>query len=252
LAAGERIAQSMTPPLFLLDPLPDGDSLVLGGDEGRHAARVQRLQVGEALRVGDGRGAVCDCLVAEVLADGLRLAVLGRRTEPLPELRLVVVQALPKGDRGELAVEMLTELGVDEVVPWAAARSITQWRDARGAKALDRWRRIAREAAKQSRRLYVPVVAELATTAHVADRVRAATGLVLHEGAAAPLAAAALPRAGEVVLVVGPEGGIAADELTEFAAAGGQAVRLGEPVLRTSTAGIAALAALSVRLDRWQ
>ncbi|MEP7021316.1 MAG: 16S rRNA (uracil(1498)-N(3))-methyltransferase [Pseudonocardiales bacterium] len=252
LAAGERTAQSMTPPLFLLDPLPDVDSFVLGGDEGRHASRVQRLQVGQALRVADGRGAACDCLVAEVLTDGLRLTVLARRTEPRPDPRLVVVQALPKGDRGELAVEMLTELGVDEVVPWAAARSITQWRDARGAKALERWRRIAREAAKQSRRVHIPLVTELATTGDVVDRLRAGTGLVLHEGAAASLAGAALPTAGEVVLVVGPEGGITDDELAAFAAAGGLAVRLGTPVLRTSTAGVAALAALSVRLDRWQ
>jgi 16S rRNA (uracil1498-N3)-methyltransferase len=242
----------MTPPLFLLDPLPDDDLFVLDGDEGRHAARVQRLGVGESLWVSDGHGAVLDCVVAEVLAAGLRLTVLGRRSEPDADPRLVVVQALPKGDRGELAVEMLTELGVDEVVPWAASRSIAQWRDARGAKALDKWRRTAREAAKQSRRVHVPVVAELATTAQVAERLGAATGLVLHEAAATSLAGAALPSAGEVVLVVGPEGGISDDELARFAAAGGQAVRLGEPVLRTSTAGVAALAALSVRLGRWQ
>ena len=162
------------------------------------------------------------------------------------------MQALPKGDRGELAVEMLTELGVDEVVPWAAARSIAQWRDARGAKALDKWRRTAREAAKQSRRAHVPVVAELATTARVAARLGAATGFVLHEAATAALAGAALPSAGEIVLVVGPEGGISDDELTQFTAAGAMAVRLGQPVLRTSTAGVAALAALSARLPRWQ
>ena len=241
----------MTPPLFLLDPLPADDSFVLAGDEGRHAARVQRLGVGESLRVADGRGTVLDCLVAEVRADALRLTVLARRSEPEPDPRLVVVQALPKGDRGELAVEMLTELGVDEVVPWAAGRSISQWRDARGAKALDRWRRTAREAAKQSRRPRVPVVAELASTAQVAGRLGAATGLVLHEAAGAPLSGVALPDAGEVVIVVGPEGGISDDELAAFLAAGARTVRMGEPVLRTSTAGVAALAVLSVRLGRW-
>ena len=162
----------MTPPLFLLDPLPDGDSLVLDGDEGHHAARVLRLGVGESLQVSDGRGAVLDCLVAEVLPAGLRLSVLERRTEVQSAPRLVVVQALPKGDRGELAVEMLTELGADEVVPWAASRSIAQWRDARGAKALDKWRRTAREAAKQSRRAHVPVVADLATDIAPLPRVR--------------------------------------------------------------------------------
>ncbi|MFN2517532.1 MAG: 16S rRNA (uracil(1498)-N(3))-methyltransferase [Jatrophihabitantaceae bacterium] len=241
----------MTPPLFLLDPLPADDSFVLAGPEGRHAARVQRLRAGEALRVADGRGTVLDCRVAKVLADGLRVSVLKRSTEPAADPRLVVVQALPKGDRGELAVEMLTELGVDEVVPWAAARSVTHWREVRGAKALDRWRSTAREAAKQSRRARVPVVGALATTAQITDRLRGVTGLVLHENAVEPLAGAALPAAGTVLLVVGPEGGISDDELAGFAAAGGRAVRLGEPVLRTSTAGVAALAALSLRLGRW-
>jgi 16S rRNA (uracil1498-N3)-methyltransferase len=241
----------MTPPLFLLHPLPDADAFVLSGDEGRHAARVRRLAVGELLRVGDGRGSVLDCRVSEVLPDGLRLGVLARRTEPEPQPRVVVVQALPKGDRGELAVAMLTELGVDEIVPWAADRSIAQWRDARGVKALERWRRAAGEAAKQSRRVRVPAVAELASTSQVADRLRAATGLVLHEQAATALTAVALPSAGDVVLVVGPEGGITDEELAAFTAAGARAVRLGEPVLRTSTAGVAALAALSPRLGRW-
>jgi 16S rRNA (uracil1498-N3)-methyltransferase len=241
----------MTPPLFLFDPLPEDDFFVLTGDEGRHAARVQRLTVGEALRVADGRGRWLDCRVAEVRADGLRLSVLARRRERAPQPRLVVVQALPKGDRGEVAVEMLTELGVDEVVPWAAARCVAQWRGARGAKALDRWRRTAREAAKQSRRAWVPAVAELASTEQVAGRLAAATALVLHEEGDTRLADFALPGAADVVLVVGPEGGISDEELTVFTAAGAETVRLGAPVLRTSTAGVAALAALSPRLGRW-
>jgi 16S rRNA (uracil1498-N3)-methyltransferase len=249
----------MTAPVFIVEPgqLRDGSRsgglLVLSGAEGRHAVSVRRLTVGEEIVLTDGEGAGAYGVVASVEGkDRLEVAVSELRTEPAPAPRITVVQALPKGDRGELAVEMLTELGVDEVVPWAASRSIAQWRDARGAKALDKWRRTAREAAKQSRRVHVPVIAELATTAQVAERLGAATGLVLHEAAATSLAGAALPSAGEVVLVVGPEGGISDDELARFAAAGGQAVRLGEPVLRTSTAGVAALAALSVRLGRWQ
>ena len=240
----------MTPPLFLLDPLPDAATFVLDGDEGRHAARVKRLGVGEALLVCDGRGAVLTCTVDAVVPDGLRLAVGSRESVPLPDPRLVVVQALPKGERGELAVELMTELGVDEIVPWAAARSITQWDSGpRGAKALTRWRRTAQEAAKQSRRPWVPVVAGPASTAAVARRLSG--GLVLHEAAQLPLAVAELPTTGEIVLVVGPEGGISDDELSTILAAGATAVRLGSPVLRTSTAGPAALAALSLRLGRW-
>jgi len=241
----------VTPPLFLLDHLPGADSIVLAGDEGRHAARVRRMVVGEPALLGDGRGTLLDCRVTDVRTDGLLLDVRGRRHVERPAVRLVVVQALPKGDRAELAVEMMTELGVDEIVPWAASRSVTQWQGERGQKALDRWRRTAREATKQSRRAWVPDIADLATTAHVASRLHLGTGLVLHEAATAPLGAAALPTSGELVLVVGPEGGISDGELTRFADAHASTVRLGAPVLRTSTAGAAALAALSVRLCRW-
>lgn len=240
----------MTPPLFLLDPLPDTATFVLDGDEGRHAARVKRVGVGEALLVSDGRGDVLTCTVDAVLADGLQVRVVSYLLHPAPDPRLVVVQALPKGDRGELAVELMTELGVDEIVPWAAARCITQWDNGpRGAKASLRWRRIAQEAAKQSRRPWVPVVASLASTAAVVARMSGA--LVLHEAARLPLASVEMPTSGEIVLVVGPEGGISDEEIARFVAAGATAVRLGSPVLRTSTAGPAALAALSLRLGRW-
>lgn len=240
-----------TPPLFFVEHLPAADRLRLDGDEGRHAARVKRIGVGERVVVGDGLGAVADCVVVEVLPDGLQLDVLERRHAPVPDPYLVVAQALPKGDRAELAVETLTELGVDEVLPWTAARSIVQWRDGRGNKALEKWRRTAREAAKQSRRPRLPTVTDAASTADVAERIRGGCGLVLHEAAETPLSSAPLPVAGEIVVVVGPEGGISDEELDAFTAAGATAVRLGEPVLRTSTAGAAALAVLSARIGRW-
>lgn len=241
----------MTAGLFLLDSLPDGDIVELTGDEGRHAVRVRRLRVGESLLIGDGRGSVLDCIVSAVRSSGLTLHVAARRSVPVSDPRLVVVQALPKGDRAELAVATMTELGVDAIVPWAASRSVTQWDGPRAEKALERWRRVAREAAKQSRRAWVPEVAALAGTAEVAARLRGVTALVLHEVATTPLATVVLPSSADVIAVVGPEGGISDDELAEFADAGAVAVRLGDAVLRTSTAGAAALAALSVRLGRW-
>ena len=237
----------MTAASFLLDLLPTGDAFDLTGDEGRHAARVRRLSAGESLLVTDGRGTVLDCEVTAVLPDGLALAVRSRHDVPAPDPRLVVVQALPKGDRAELAVETMTELGVDEIVPWSAARSITRWDGPRTEKALYRWQRTAREAAKQSRRAWVPTVSALASTAAVAPRVT----FVLHEAADVPLASVSLPTSGDIVVAVGPEGGISDEELAAFSAAGAVAVRLGSPVLRTSTAGAAALAALSLRLGRW-
>jgi 16S rRNA (uracil1498-N3)-methyltransferase len=243
-----------TPPLFLVDTLPAGGETVLGGAEGHHAAAVRRLRPGEPVRLADGAGGLAECTVvgpAGPPAGGLRLAVAAVRRLSPPTPRFVLVQALAKGDRGELAVELATEVGVDEVLPWAAARSVTRWEGARGERSLARWRSTAREAAKQSRRAWVPVVAGLHTTRQVAARIERSAALVLHEAAAEPLTRAALPTAGDLVLVVGPEGGLDPAELAAFAAAGARAVRLGEPVLRTSTAGAAALAVLSARTGRW-
>ena len=241
----------MTPPLFLVDELPAGDSFELTGDEGRHAARVKRLTSGADVLVSEGRGSMLECTVAAVTGDGLELSVTSRRSVPPNRPRIVVVQALPKGDRAELAVEVLTELGADEIIPWAASRSIVHWLGPRGDRALAKWRRTAREATKQSRRAWLPDVSPLASTAEVAARLAGATGLVLHEGASESLAAIELSSEREVVVVVGPEGGIAPDELDDFTAVGACLVRLGEPVLRTSTAGAAALAVLSAKLGRW-
>ncbi|MFB4315416.1 16S rRNA (uracil(1498)-N(3))-methyltransferase [Actinomadura sp. 21ATH] len=243
----------MSPPVFLAGPAAlERDRVVLDGAEGRHAATVKRLRPGERVDLTDGAGLLAECVVAAADRSTLTLDVLERHRHPAPEPRLVVVQALPKGDRGELAVETMTEAGVDEIVPWAAARCVTQWRPERREKALGRWRSTAREAAKQARRSHLPEVAGLATTAGVAARLAAAgTGLVLHEEAAGPLSAVRPPAAGEIVVVVGPEGGITEDELAEFAAAGARAVRLGPTVLRTSTAGVAAAAVLLAATGRW-
>jgi 16S rRNA (uracil1498-N3)-methyltransferase len=241
-----------TRPVFLVDALPDGPSAVLDGAEGHHAATVRRLGPGAALVLSDGAGGAADCVVTAAVPGGLRLAVMAvRRLEP-PRPRFVLVQALAKGERGELAVELAVELGVDQVVPWSAARSVTRWDGPRGQRSLERWRSTARAAAKQSRRAWVPAVDPLASTRSVAALIGAAAGaLVLHEAAQAPLVSVPLPDQGDVVLVVGPEGGLDDAELAAFTAAGAVPVRLGTPVLRTSTAGAAALAALSVRTGRW-
>lgn len=239
----------MTAPLFLADDVAN-DVLTLAGDEGRHAATVRRIERGERVDVGDGRGTVAECVVTAVTKDTLTLDVTGRRAEPPPAPRLVVVQALAKGDRAEDAVAAMTEVGVDEIVPWAASRSIVRWEGERGEKALRRWRATAREAAKQARRAWVPEVTAPATTNDVAHRLRAAAlAVVLHEAATAPLAAAVVPDAGELVVVVGPEGGIGDDELAAF---GVVPYRLGRSVLRTSTAGVAAAAVLLSRTPRWR
>lgn len=240
--------------MFFAEPLPaEGAETVLAGAEGRHAATVRRLHVGERLVLTDGCGELALCEVRDVGRDQLRLWVLRRRLEPAPVLRVTLAQALVKGQRGELAVELATEAGVDAVLPWRADRCVARWDDGpRGAKALSRWRETAREAAKQSRRGWFPEVAEPVGTAVLGQRAAAAAAcLVLHESATDPLPTVALPAAGELLLVVGPEGGITDAELATLTAAGGRPVRLGPGVLRSSSAGAVALGAIGALSQRW-
>ncbi|MEU4244585.1 16S rRNA (uracil(1498)-N(3))-methyltransferase [Actinoplanes sp. NPDC026619] len=248
----------MSAPLFLVDDLPAGSAFTLDGPEGHHAATVQRLRAGEVLILADGRGGSATAEVTAVGRGSVEVTITGREQVPAPDPRLVVVQGIAKGDRGELAVQAMTEIGVDEILPWAASRSVAQWRGDRGFKARDKWASTAREAAKQARRSWLPLVGgdPDCSTKQVAARLAgAAAAFVLHEEATERLAAAPLPAGeigpGEIVLVVGPEGGISDAERAVFQEAGATAVRLGREVLRTSTAGVAALAVLSARLNRW-
>ena len=245
------------------------DVVALGGPEGRHAATVRRLRPGERADLIDGDGMLAECVVAAARPGRLELTVLGRHRVPPPQPRICVVQAIPKGDRGEQAVEMMTEVGVDVIVPWAAERCVPVWGPAggpdsppgagtpagpagRSPRALDRWRSAAREAAKQSRRARIPEVTAPAGTADLLARVgAAATAIVLEPGAGAGLGSLPLPAAGEIILIVGPEGGVSPAESAAFAAAGAAAARLGPTVLRASTAGTAAAAVLLSRCGRW-
>jgi len=239
---------------YLVDDLAatePGATVVVTGQEARHAVTVSRVRLGEALRVGDGRGLVVDGEVVEAAPDRLVLRVDRVRTEPVPERRLVLVQALAKGDRDELAVQAATELGVDEVVPWAAARSVSRWQGPKVEKGLARWRAIVREATKQAVRAHVPTVSPVAGVRDLAARASGSLVLVLEPSADRALSSVELGATGDVVVVVGPEGGIAPHELDALREAGAVPVRLGDSVLRTSTAGPAALAVLAVGLGRW-
>ncbi|MGW6933123.1 16S rRNA (uracil(1498)-N(3))-methyltransferase [Lentzea sp. NPDC054927] len=243
----------MTLAVFLVEVLPSGEEFVLDGPEGRHAATVKRLRVGEELVLSDGSGVLARCSVVAVERDALSLRVLERTVEPEPTPRVVLAQALVKGDRGELAVELATEAGVDGVVPWRASRCVAKWEDGpRGAKALGRWRSTVREAAKQARRSRVPFVDEPVSTTQLSHRVSSsALTLVLHESATDRLADVPLPASGDVLLVVGPEGGITPEELDALRSSGARIVRLGPTVLRASTAAAVALGALGVLTTRW-
>lgn len=236
-----------------LDGVAVGADVEVTGDEAHHAVAVRRLRVGEQVVLTDGEGR---SVTGEVTSTGkrvftVRVGTVAAADRPSPAF--TVVQALPKGDRGELAVEVLTEVGVDVVVPWVASRSVAVWKGERAAKSHAKWQATAREAGKQSRRSWLPTVSPLASTEAVRDLVAEADlAVVLHEDATTPLSSVDVPAAGRIVVVVGPEGGIAPDELAALESAGARTVRLGDEVLRTSTAGVVAVAALLSRTDRWR
>nr|WP_246232638.1 16S rRNA (uracil(1498)-N(3))-methyltransferase [Nakamurella aerolata] len=240
---------------YLVDGELTAGPLVLDGVEGRHAATVKRARTGETLVLTDGRGNWAPATVIGTDRGTVRLESAAPHHVPPPAVTVTAVQALPKGERSELAVELLTEAGVDRIVPWQAQRCVARWVGPKVLKGQQKWQQAARQAAKQSRRPWVPVVDEPAGTAELATLVRDADlALVLHEDAAESVALQdiPLPSAGTVLLVIGPEGGVCAAELQALTGAGARPARLGPQVLRTSTAGAVALGALGVLTDRWR
>jgi 16S rRNA (uracil1498-N3)-methyltransferase len=229
------------------------DLVRLDGAVGRHASVVRRLRPDESVLLSDGAGNVAVCRIAAVDPHGITCAVQRRYAEPRPDPQLVVVQALPKGSRGELAVELLTEVGADVIVPWTAARCVTVWDGQRGQNGLRRWRAAARQASQQSRRAWLPQVSDPVGSEEVGQLLAGAVlPLVLHESAEQGLTETLVPETGDIVVVVGPEGGLDDAELATFANHGAQQVRLGPTVLRTSTAGAAAIAVVLSRTPRWR
>lgn len=242
----------MSLPVFLgpVTDVAEGDTVVVTGDEARHAVVVRRTGVGEQVVLTDGAGVAARCTVTATTKSSLTATVSAVTRSSAPSPVVTVVQAIPKGERAELAVEVLTEIGTDRIVPWAASRCVGVWRGERATKSLAKWRATARESGKQSRRAWLPEVTEMATTTEVASLLASVDlAVVVHEAATTSLAALSLEGVASIAVVVGPEGGITDEELAAFAPA--HVVRMGEPVLRTSTAGVAAVAALLSRTSRW-
>jgi 16S rRNA (uracil1498-N3)-methyltransferase len=238
---------------------------VLDGPEARHAVTVKRLAVGEMVDIADGAGKRLTGSVTAVGPGELTVECAQLSVEPRPDIRLVLVQALAKGDRDELAAETATELGIDAVVPWQAERSIVRWKAERAAKAHAKWQSVVAAAAKQARRAWIPEVRPAVDGAGLQAAVAAAgLAVILHEDAVRPLrqvleswhaTAGAEPPADatgrEVLLIVGPEGGISPREVTRLCDAGAVTALLGHHVLRSSTAGPAATVLASDILGRW-
>ncbi|MDT5017588.1 MAG: rRNA (uracil1498-N3)-methyltransferase [Mycobacterium sp.] len=247
----------MTYALFYVDTLPNvGEVAVVDGDEGFHAANVRRIRPGEQLDLSDGAGGLAHCVIEDVGTGTLTARVVDRRAVEMPTPTVTVVQALPKSDRSELAIELATEAGVDAFIAWQASRCVARWDgQARVDKGLRRWGAVARSAARQSRRAYIPSVSGVVTTTELVERMRDAAStqvLVLHESATLPISDMQVAQADSLMLIVGPEGGIADDEIAALSDAGATVVRLGPTVLRTSTAAAVALGALGVMTARWR
>lgn len=241
----------MVEPLFYSENIKTatvGATSVLSGPEAKHAVSVRRMQVGEAIQLTDGLGTRVRGTVLATTSAALELSVTEVIHETKPELEITLIQALAKGDRDELAIQAATELGVSGVIPWQASRSISRWDSAKEVKGRARWQQIVNEAGKQSLRAFWPEVQASVTTAALA---KALGGydlvLVLDTTATKLLSEVSVPKQGSIALVVGPEGGIEASELEALQAAGAKLLSLGSNVLRTSTAGPAVIAALTLR-----
>ena len=250
----------MSPPVFhyaLAAEASVGFEIMLDGPEGHHAATVKRLRAGEGVVLTDGSGTALDAEVIKVGRREVTMLVKTRRAIARPSLRVTVAQAIPKGDRGELAIELMTEVGVHRFVPWDSERGVSRWLGDKAARGRAKWQGASAAAAKQSRRVWWPEVDELADTSRVAEVLRrCARSFVLHESAQTSLVeqlgVPSTPLTGDIALVVGPEGGIAPIELEEFTAAGATPVRLGETVLRASTAGVVAATLVLARTPHWR
>jgi 16S rRNA (uracil1498-N3)-methyltransferase len=238
---------------FLIDPgeiTSATKTFTLTGDEGRHAATVKRMRSGEVINLCDGQGIRAIATVTTVHKHSIEVDIMSVSYEAAPEPKFIVVQALAKGERAELAVEMLTEVGADAIIPWRAEHSIGKWDSVE--KGLEKWRRTSRESAKQSRRAWIPEISNLQTTAQVCEMMSQAQSVfVLHESADQALAACAIREQGTIMIVVGPEGGISPDELVAFSNAGARIVHMGASVMRASTAGAIAVGGLLMRSQRW-
>lgn len=244
----------MTSPVFMV---PFGTSLRTGqvvrvsGDEGRHAASVKRMRVNERIDVCDGAGTRASGVVQETGKDWVDVMIEAVEFEAAREPRIVVAQALAKGDRADTAVEVLTEIGADEIIPWQAAHCVVKW--GKDDKGRAKWQRVAQAATKQSRQSRIPEISQVQSTKELAEYLhKQDLVLVLHESGEEALSAMSIPRSGSIGIVVGPEGGISSEELTVFRESGAHIVRMGNPVLRTSTAGVAACAAVLVQTPRWK
>jgi 16S rRNA (uracil1498-N3)-methyltransferase len=235
--------------LFLIDQVPLGGTYQLVGDEAHHALKVLRIESGERVHLSDGAGNWASGVVSEIEKKSLAIDIQESGFEEAEATQVIVIQAIPKGDRVREAIELLTEAGVDEILPWQAHRSI-----GKSEKGSDKWRVAAREATKQSRRFRIPKVHDVASTKELLALISGSACILLHESATQKISEVAQSfsaESGKIYLIIGPEGGITDEEIEAFRLAGAKVAHLGRPILRSAHAGIAAIAAIKSALGIW-
>lgn len=237
-----------SPRIFVDGPLAAGQQTGLPAAASQHLLAVLRLRVGAPLVVFDGRGGEHPARLLEAGRGGARIEVGEHRAvERESPLTVTLLQGLARGERMDTVVQKATELGVARIVPVAAARSVVQLAEARAGKRVAHWRAVAVAACEQCGRNRVPEITapmDLVEACRLAAAEAATRLWALDAEGGMPLAAAPPSRGDRVALLVGPEGGLADDELETAALIGFKRLRLGPRVLRTETAGPAALAAL--------
>ena len=233
--------------LFFVDDLPTtvGSSYEFANDDANHAIRVLRMQAGDEFMLSDGKGSWSQVVAQEVKKKSMQVRVTDSGFQAPLATTITVVQAIPKGDRAKEAIELLTEAGVDRIVPWASARSI--------GKGSEKFAITAREASKQSRRFRIPEVTELATTAQICKAIKISDlAIAFHESATTKLSdQVSSPNVEHLLIIIGPEGGLTDEEISAFTQAGAKVALMGRPILRSAHAGIAAVSAVSALLKVW-
>jgi len=235
--------------LFFVDQLSAGTTQELGGDEGHHAVAVMRLGIGEQIKIADGAGNWVSGTITEVNKKSLKIDVAQRGSAQAGKPELIVVQAVTKSDRTKEMLELLTVGGADQIIPWQAERCISKWQKDSAQK----WQSAIKEAAKQSRRVKLPVLGDEVTTNQLIKLFQQSDKIViLHESADTGISQLNLSNEfARIILIIGPEGGISDAEISQLEAAGAVTARMGELVLRSAHAGFAALSAVQSSIGRW-
>jgi 16S rRNA (uracil1498-N3)-methyltransferase len=230
-----------------------GETVVLTGDEARHATKAARLRVGERVLLGDGGGtqALAEAIAVAPAEVSLVVVSVEHHPELLPPLWLI--QSLAKSGRDEQAIEQATEVGASEIIPLQAGRSVVSWEGEKKESGRARWQRIVTEATKQAIQPHLPSVREQHTIEDVCRLSGSIRLLALDHRADESLFDLDLNPSdpSPIAVVVGPEGGLSEQELEALVAAGATRVRMGPGVMRTSSAGPVALALLHQKLGHW-